>query len=109
MKREIEKELHDWKNKESRMPLILRGARQVGKSYSIEKFGKSEFKNFVTVNFETEVTLYALFETLDPSEIIAQLEIKKRSSIVPGETLLFLDEIQYCPKAIMALRYFKEK
>lgn len=109
MEREIEQELKKWKMSPIRMPLIMRGARQVGKSFIVEKFGKEQFKTLVTINFEIEPSFSSLFETLNPSEIIAQIEIKKKLSIIPGETLLFLDEIQYAPKAIMALRYFKEK
>lgn len=109
MQREIEQELKKWKGSSIRMPLILRGARQVGKSFTIEKFGKEHFSNFVTLNFEFEPNLCTIFETLQPKDIISQIEIKKKLSIVPGTTLLFLDEIQYCPRAIMALRYFKEQ
>lgn len=110
MDREIEKELISWKSRTTRMPLIVRGARQVGKSFTIEKFGTEEFENLVTINFEIEMQFLELFNrTLDPQELVSQIEIKKNTRIVPGTTLLFLDEIQYCPKAIMALRYFKEK
>lgn len=108
MQREIEQELKIWKARSNRMPLIVRGARQVGKSFTIQKFGMEAFKNLVTINFEIESGFSQLFEQMDPSSIIPQIEIKKRQSIVPGETLLFLDEIQYSPKALMALRYFKE-
>lgn len=109
MLRELEQELKKWKGSPIRMPLILRGARQVGKSFTIEKFGKEHFSNFVTLNFEIEPSLCFIFETLDPKAILPQIEIKKKSSIIAGTTLLFLDEIQYCPRAIMALRYFKEQ
>ncbi len=109
MKRDIETELKKWKTSPNRMPLIIRGARQVGKSFTIEKFGNEFFTNIMTINFEFEPAIASLFETPNPEEIVAQLEIKKKTKITPGETLLFLDEIQYCPKAIIALRYFKEK
>ncbi|MFH1378938.1 MAG: DUF4143 domain-containing protein, partial [bacterium] len=81
----------------------------VGKSYVIEKFGKSFFQNVVTVNFELQSQLKKCFVSLDPYEIINKLQLLMGVKIKQGESLLFLDEIQECPEAIMALRYFKEK
>jgi len=109
MKRDVEEYLDTWKNEEHRYPLLVRGARQVGKSYSIVKFGKNEFDNMVEVNFEQKPEYKTCFDTLEPRTIIESLSILSRSEIVPGKTLLFLDEIQECPKAIMALRYFYEQ
>lgn len=109
MKRHIEQELQRWKTKPHRMPLLLRGARQVGKTYVIEKFGAAHFDNVVSINFELQSDFSTCFESLEPQEIITSLEILARQRIVPGKTLLFWDEIQECPKAIMAMRYFKEK
>lgn len=109
MEREIEQELKIWKEKPHRMPLIVRGARQVGKSFTIEKFGRQNFNNLVTINFETEMGFSETFEALEPKQILSKIEIKKNVTIVPGETLLFLDEIQNRPKALMSLRYFKEQ
>jgi hypothetical protein len=106
--RSIEKELKKWKEASPRYPLLLRGARQVGKTYVIEKFGKS-FVSFEMVNFEAQPEAIACFETVNPLEIIQKLEFLTKRRIQPGQTLLFLDEIQACPKAILALRYFKEK
>ncbi len=91
------------------MPLLLRGARQVGKSYLIKKFGEENFENLVEVNFEEYPEYKKCFETLHPTQIIATLELVTGKSIEPGKTLLFLDEIQECPQAIVSLRYFKEK
>lgn len=108
MDRSIEKELRLWKESSERYPLILRGARQVGKTYVIEKLGKS-FESFEMVNFEAQPEAMACFETLNPVEIIQRLELLTKRPIRAGKTLLFLDEIQNCPKAIVALRYFKEK
>lgn len=90
------------------MPLLIRGARQVGKSFTIEKFGKENFSQTVTVNFELDPTLKTAFRDLDPKKIIQELELALKVTIQPGKTLLFLDEIQLCPEAITALRYFKE-
>ncbi len=109
MRRTIESILRKWKDQNNRLPIILRGARQVGKSFVIEKFGKEHFASLVTCNFEFRPELTACFDHLDPSSICAKLEIACKTRIIPGETLLFLDEIQNCPKAITALRYFKEK
>jgi len=91
------------------MPLVVRGARQVGKTYIIEVFGNEEFKSLVTINFEETPIYERCFEPLDPIAILSQIELISQKKIIPGETLLFLDEIQRCPKALTSLRYFKEK
>jgi hypothetical protein len=109
MYREIEPVLKKWKEKENRLPIILRGARQVGKSFVIEKFGRENFESVITCNFEFQPELAACFGALDPIAICAKLEIAFKTRIVPGKTLLFFDEIQNCPEAILSLRYFKEK
>lgn len=108
MRRTIEPILKEWKTQNHRLPIILRGARQVGKSFIVEKFGRENFKSVVICNFEFRPELINCFDNLDPVSICAKLEIAFKIRIVPGETLLFLDEIQNCPKAIVALRYFKE-
>lgn len=108
MKRSMEEELKRWKTEPLRMPLIIRGARQVGKSFLIEKFGKDNFAQTVTINFELKPTLKDCFRDLDPKKIIRDLELTLKIQIHPGTTLLFLDEIQFCPEAITSLRYFKE-
>lgn len=110
MHRHLEKELVDWKNKEEHLPILLRGARQVGKSFLVENFGKNHFKNVVTVDFENKPQLKQPFiESRDPKEILHRLEFLLDQRIQPSQTLLFLDEIQACPEALIALRYFKEK
>lgn len=109
MHRNIEEALKKWKNATDRLPIILRGARQVGKSFIIEKFGKENFQNMTVVNFEFQPHLARCFVTLDPSEIIAKIETQTNTTITPGQTLLFIDEIQECEEAIKALRFFKEK
>ena len=103
--------LLQWKTQLLRTPLVVRGARQVGKTYSIEAFGKEEFKNFISINFETSPVYQSCFNELEPRAIINQIELISRQKIVSGEgqTLLFFDEIQQCPKALQSLRYFKEK
>ena len=109
MKRDLERELFNWKEHKDRPLLLLRGARQVGKSYIVEEFGKRAFKNLVVVNFEFRPELKQCFTTLDPIEIINKLQLLMGVTIEAETTLLFLDEIQECPNAIMSLRYFKEK
>lgn len=109
MYRDIEQVLLDWKNQENRMPLLLRGARQVGKSYVIEKLGREHFDQIVTINFELQPEMIRCFESLEPNEIINAIFLLTQQKIEPEKTLLFLDEIQDCPNAIRALRYFKEK
>ncbi|MEI6241999.1 MAG: AAA family ATPase [Chlamydiota bacterium] len=109
MFRIIEDKLKSWKEDPFRIPLLLRGARQVGKSYLVEEFGKNHFVSIITINFDANPEYCSCFENLDPQVIIQKIELLSHQPITPGKTLLFLDEIQNCPKAIMALRYFKEK
>lgn len=109
MKRDITKSLIEWKGTEPRLPILLRGARQVGKSYIVEDFGKQHFENHVTLNLELSPEYKPCFDNLDPQKILTAIELLTNTTITPGDTLLFIDEIQECPNAIMALRYFKEK
>lgn len=109
MKRLIETDLIQWKDSPERLPLILRGARQVGKSYTAETFGQKYFSNILTINFEEKPYFCSCFESLEVDSIVKRLAHLSGQNIIPGETLLFLDEIQNCPSAIRALRYFKEK
>lgn len=110
MKRLIESHLNRWKEDRRRKPLILRGARQVGKTYTVEKFGSEAFGgDFVAVDLEKHPEWRSLFEkNLEAKRILAELELVCRKKIQPGKTLLFLDEIQSAPRALMALRYFYE-
>jgi len=109
MKRSIDETLLAWKNDPNRLPLILRGARQVGKSYAVEQLGKEHFQNTVVVNFEEKPVLGTAFETLEIPRILRTLSSLTGLEITPGKTLLFLDEIQNCLPALKALRYFAEK
>lgn len=90
------------------MPLIVRGARQVGKTYVIEAFGKEEFRTLLMINFEAAPQFCRCFESMDVRTILREIELVSNQKMVLGETLLFLDEIQQCPKALQSLRYFKE-
>jgi predicted AAA+ superfamily ATPase len=108
MKRRIEEKLDKWKRDKRRKPLLIRGARQVGKTYIVRKFGK-KFKRYVEINFEFQNDAREIFKTdLKPGRIIRDLSLLIQTRIIPGETLLFLDEIQEAPEAITALRYFFE-
>jgi len=111
MERNITKKLISWKNSTTRKPLIIRGARQVGKTYTVLDFGKNHFDgNIHHFNFEKFPELHSIFEqNLDSKRIIAEIELASGKKIVHGTDLLFFDEIQECPKAIMALRYFYEE
>lgn len=106
--RNIDQVLLTWKQDTVRKPLLLRGARQTGKTTAIRHFAKS-FEFFVEVNFERDVGVRRFFEgDLDVRKICSMLEMRYNTPILPGRTLLFLDEIQSCPGAISALRYFYE-
>jgi len=109
MRRNLIQTLVRWKSHPLRMPLIIRGARQVGKTWVVQEFGKKEFKSFININFETSPNYQACFETMDPRAIIRAIEWISQQKVVAGETLLFLDEIQQCPLALQSLRYFKEE
>lgn len=109
MYRNLSKSLEIWKDKEEHLPLLIRGARQVGKTFLIEEFGKTHFEEVCTFNFEQTPSLARCFADLDPKKIINTLRLTTQCKIIPGKTLLFLDEIQECPQAILSLRYFKEQ
>lgn len=109
MKRVLLSTLLDWKDRSEHLPLLIRGARQVGKTYLVEHFGRLFFENMVSINFELSPEYIACFATLKPVEVLNKIQILANQTIIPGKTLLFLDEIQECPNAIMALRYFKEQ
>ncbi len=100
--------LNKWKTDRYRKPLLLRGARQVGKTYAVRKLGAS-FPNFFEINLELQPAAHTIFEKdLEPERIIRELSALLLKPIVPGKTLLFIDEIQAVPRALLALRYFYE-
>lgn len=110
MKRKITQSLIDWKNSLHRMPLIINGARQVGKTYSIEEFGREYYDNVVYLNMEIETTLCQYIESeLSPKKIIQYIEAVKMIEIKAGTTLIFFDEIQVCERALTSLKYFLEQ
>ena len=111
MKRIIDAYLAQWKTDSNRKPLLLRGARQVGKTHAARELGKT-FDNFVEINFERNQRALTIFDndkSLDPKRILQDIFAIHDAKIVPGSTLLFFDEIQIAPRAITALRYFYEE
>ena len=111
MKRKIEEQLLAWKNKTAgRLPLIVNGARQVGKTYILRKFGEEQFKNVVYINLETNLTIASYFnDNIAPERLLRYLEASTGERIIPGETLIIFDEIQSCERALTALKYFCEE
>jgi len=106
--RQIDNELSNWSREHDHKPLLIRGARQVGKSSSVRKLAEN-FDYFVEVNFEKSTIAHTFFDfDLNPQEICAKLSVHFNKPIIPRKTLLFFDEIQACPRAISALRFFYE-
>ncbi|GHT78556.1 ATPase [Bacteroidia bacterium] len=109
MKRKITDALLQWKQSQDRKPLIVNGARQIGKTYSILEFGMSEYQNVVHLNLEKNKVAANIFEDdLTPSVLVQKLESFTEIRILPGTTLLFFDEIQACERALTSLKYFCE-
>ena len=110
MKRNAMHSLINWKNDPERKPLILRGARQVGKTWLMKEFGQTCYANYVYFNFDEEDELKSIFQAnKNPHRIIELLSMISGEKIQPGETLILFDEIQECPEALNTLKYFKEK
>ncbi len=109
IQRNLYKTLVDWKSEKNRYPLLIRGARQIGKTYLVNNFGQNEFNYLITLNFERNPEYKDIFTTYKPREILEKISLFTGKRFKQGETLIFLDEIQECPKAIMALRYFYEE
>src|SRR3989338_8159682 len=109
MKRTIYAKLLALKKSDRRKPLILQGARQVGKTYALEAFAHAEYQNYIYCNFETNVDLPSLFaKNIEPAQLIENLEIQFKQKIHPNTTLIIFDEIQACPEALNSLKYFQE-
>ncbi len=110
MRRELYHNLIEWKKNTRRKPLLLQGARQVGKTWLIEHFGKKEYTNYIYVNFEETPEAKSIFSAdLIPQKIIENIGLWKNIKINKTDTLIFFDEIQLCPEAITSLKYFQEK
>ena len=110
MRRYIKEKLIEWKNRKDRKPLILKGARQVGKTYILKEFGEEQYENIAYFNFDHYETLKGLFlNTKDPKRILEQLVFATGKVIKPEKTLIIFDEIQECPDALNSLKYFQEE
>lgn len=108
MRRKIYNELLDWKHSEGRKPLILQGARQVGKSWILKEFGRNEYKNTAYISFDNEPLAKSLFTDYDVDRILRSVEAITKVPIVPNDTLIIFDEIQEVPEGLTALKYFCE-
>ncbi len=110
LKRNAINDLIKWKRSEERKPMVLRGARQVGKTWLMKEFGATCYDSFVYFNFDEEDELRSVFETnKNPHRIVELLSLIVGEKIVPGKTLIIFDEIQECPEALNSLKYFREK
>ncbi len=109
MKRQIESKLQRWKETDARKPLILNGARQIGKTYSLIEIGKTNFRNLIYINFEAQPDYKRIFDRdVEPLRILQEINMLLGTSIKAGQDLLFFDEIQECPRALTSLKYFCE-
>jgi uncharacterized protein len=109
MRRDAMKTLQAWKKDEDRKPLVLKGARQVGKTWLMKEFGRQHYDNYVYFNFDEEEALKSIFDAnKNPQRIVELLSLIADVKIQPGRTLVLLDEIQECPSALNSLKYFKE-
>ena len=110
MKRNAIADLKKWKDDAERKPLVIRGARQVGKTWLMREFGQTCYDHFVYFNFDEEDELKSIFETnKNPQRMVELLSMVAGEKILPGETLIIFDEVQECPEALNTLKYFKEK
>ena len=110
MRRNAIQELVTWKSSEDRKPMVLKGARQVGKTWLMKEFGQNYYDSYVYFNFDEEDELKSIFEAnKNPQRIIELLSLITGEKILPEKTLIIFDEIQECPEALNTLKYFKEK
>ena len=110
MKRNAIENLKKWRDDPERKPMVLRGARQVGKTWLMKEFGRTCYENYVYFNFDEEDELKSIFaDSKNPTRIIELLSMLSGTKIIPGKTLIIFDEIQECSEALNALKYFREK
>ncbi|RRF88835.1 MAG: ATP-binding protein [Coriobacteriaceae bacterium] len=110
MQRDLMSSLVEWKSRPNRKPLVIRGARQTGKSWLMREFARQEFRDSVTIDFLMDESARTLFsQDLDPKRIISEIELRYGRSIDPEETLLIFDEIQEAPRGLTSLKYFCEQ
>lgn len=107
MKRRIYQDLLEWKNSKDRKPLVLEGARQVGKTYILKAFGQQEYENMIYINCHNNVFMNSLFEQdFNMERILRSLAAYANQVITPNKTLIFLDEVQDVPNCMASLKYF---
>ncbi|MBR6200107.1 MAG: ATP-binding protein [Spirochaetales bacterium] len=108
LKRRISQILLDWKKSKQNECLLIKGARQIGKTYIIREFGRQHYENFIEINFEQDKNMIDVFDhNLDVNELIAQISLRRSGvHFIPGETLIFFDEIQSCPNARTSLKFW---
>ncbi len=110
MIRFVYRDIVEWKKGKNRKPLLIRGARQVGKTWLVQTLAKSEFDHFIKIDFEQSPQYKPIFdEDLSPERVCSEIELISGVPIVEGRTLLFFDEVQECPRALMSMRYFFEQ
>ncbi|MBT7993574.1 MAG: ATP-binding protein [Bacteroidetes bacterium] len=110
MKRSAYNQLLEWKNDKDRKPLVIQGARQVGKTYLVNEFGRKGYKNYIYLNFEQDSNLESIFNhSLNPLEIVENIGLYLGQKITSDETLVFFDEIQVSPRVLSSLKYFQEQ
>ncbi|MBQ4646954.1 MAG: ATP-binding protein [Candidatus Gastranaerophilales bacterium] len=109
MKRKLLNNLIEWKNDKNHKPLVLEGARQVGKTWLMKEFGRTQYKKVAYINFDRNEKMCKVFETdLDTNRLVTAVELDVEFKITPENTLIIFDEIQECPRAITSLKYFNE-
>lgn len=110
LQRTLMHNLEAWKQRPDRKPLLLRGARQTGKTWIVNEFGNREYSNILRIDFMRNTEVHSLFEgNLDPHIILSNIALYTGVDITPGKTLIFFDEIQECPRALTSLKYFCEE
>ena len=106
MERTAYQELLEWKNKKNRKPLVLNGARQVGKTWLLKEFGSKEFETFAYINCDDTPEMKTSFSDFDTARLIRTFSSLSNVEIKPGKTLIVLDEVQEVPLALTSLKYF---
>lgn len=109
MERDAYGKLVEWKKRTDRRPLVLNGARQVGKTRLLKEFGRREYRNVAVINFNQHPELQAIFRDTDTERLLRVSSAVTNERILPGETLLILDEIQEAPQVLTSLKVFCEK
>ena len=109
MQRQLMSELIAWKSRANRKPLLLKGARQTGKTWLLNEFASQQYRNVIRFDFMLEPSTRSLFDgNLDPKRIISQIELLRGQTVTPEDTLIIFDEVQEAPRGITSLKYFNE-